>query len=78
MAVTISKIKSSQNCLILTGKKHVIQIYKKELHTKNHIDWIKNIKVSQISLKVDVQPDTRILVTCIPDPVDILEFFPTF
>ena len=28
--------------LILTGKKYVLQIYKIELHTKNHVDWIKN------------------------------------
>ena len=36
------------------------QIYKIKLHTKNH---------------VAVQPDARILVTGIPDPVDSFEVF---
>ena len=30
------------NGSILTGKKYVVQIYKIKLHTKNHVDWIKN------------------------------------
>ena len=36
------KNKMLKNCLILTGKKYVVQIYKKRLHTKNHVDWKKN------------------------------------
>ena len=24
------------------GKKYVVQIYKIKLHTKDHVDWIKN------------------------------------
>jgi hypothetical protein len=28
--------------LILTGKENVVQIYKIKLHTKSHVDWIKN------------------------------------
>ena len=33
---------SSNNSSILTGKKYVVQIYKIKLHTKNHVDLIKN------------------------------------
>ena len=36
------KNKMLNNGLILTGKKYVVQIYKIRLHTKNHVDWIKN------------------------------------
>ena len=36
------KNKMVNNGLILTGKKYVVQIYKIKLHTKNHVDWIKN------------------------------------
>ena len=36
------KIKMLNNDSILTGKKYVVQIYKIKLHTKNHVDWIKN------------------------------------
>ena len=36
------KNKMLNNCSILTGKKYVVQIYKIKLHTKNHVDWIKN------------------------------------
>ena len=37
------KNKMLNNSSILTGKKkYVVQIYKIKLHTKNHVDWIKN------------------------------------
>ena len=36
------KNKMLNNGSILTGKKYVVQIYKIKLHTKNHVDWIKN------------------------------------
>ena len=36
------KNKMLNNGSIKTGKKYVLQIYKIKLHTKNHIDWIKN------------------------------------
>ena len=36
------KHKMLNDGLILTGKKYVAQIYKRKLHTKTHIDWIKN------------------------------------
>ena len=36
------KKKMLNNGLILTGKKYVVLIYKIKLHTKNHVDWIKN------------------------------------
>ena len=36
------KNKMLNNGSILTGKKYVVQIYKIRLHTKNHVDWIKN------------------------------------
>ena len=36
------KNKMLNNGLILTRKKYVSQIYKIKLHTKNHVDWIKN------------------------------------
>ena len=36
------KNKMLNNCSILTGKKYVEKIYKIKLHTKNHVDWIKN------------------------------------
>ena len=36
------KKKMLNNGSILTGKKNVVQIYKIKLHTKNHVDWIKN------------------------------------
>ena len=59
------------------GKKYVAQIYKKKAaYQKSHS--LDKKWSSQRSLKLAVQPDTRILVTCIPDPVDILEFFQLF
>ena len=36
------KNKILNNGSILTGKKYVVQIYEIKLHTKNHVDWIKN------------------------------------
>ena len=36
------KNKMLNNGSILTKRKYVVQIYKIKLHTKNHIDWIKN------------------------------------
>ena len=36
------KNKMLNNGLILMGKNFVVQIYKIKLHTKNHVDWIKN------------------------------------
>ena len=36
------KIKMLNNGSILTEKLCVVQIYKKKLHAKNHVDWIKN------------------------------------
>ena len=36
------KNKMLNNDSILTGKRYVVQIYKIELNTKNHADWIKN------------------------------------
>ena len=36
------KNKMLNNGQILTGKKYVVQIYEIKLHTKNHVDWIKN------------------------------------
>ena len=56
-----------------------VQICKRKQHTKNHIDWIKNEGTGEVqSLLYSVQPDTRILFIGIPDPVDILDFFPLF
>ena len=50
------------------GKKYSAQIFKrKQQHTQNYIDWIRNV--------ISVQPVARILVTAIPDPWDIFEFF---
>ena len=70
------KNKKLNNGLILTGK-YVVQIYKIKLHTKNYIDQIKKNEVpsTQRGLKFDVQPDTRILVTGLHDPVDISKKF---
>ena len=36
------KNKMLKNRLILMRKKYFVQIYKRNQHTKNHIDWIKN------------------------------------
>ena len=36
------KNKMLNNGSILAGKKYVVQRYKIKLHTKNHVDWIKN------------------------------------
>ena len=36
------KNKMLNNGSIITRKKYVVQIYKIKLHTKNHVDWIKN------------------------------------
>ena len=36
------KNKMLNNGSILTEKKYVVQISKIKLHTKNHVDWIKN------------------------------------
>ena len=49
-------------------KKYSAQIFKrKQKHTQNYIDWIRNV--------ISVQPDARILVTAISDPWDIFDFF---
>ena len=42
-------------------------MFKRKQHIKNHIDWIGNV--------ISVQPDARILVTAIPDPLFFFEFF---
>ena len=49
--------------------KNTAHKYLKEssIPTIMHIDWIRNV--------ISVQPDARILVTAIPDPLDIFEFF---
>ena len=36
------KNKMLNNGSILTGKVYVVQMYQIKLHTKNHVDWIKN------------------------------------
>ena len=52
------------NGSILAGEKYVAQIYEIKIY---HVVWIKN----EVGLMFVVQPDTRILVTGLPDPVDI-------
>ena len=45
-----------------------VHIYKIKLHTKNHVDWIKN----------EVTGEVYSLLYSIPDTVDIFDFLKMF
>ena len=54
------------------GKRYVVHLYKRNIHAKNHVDWIK-IEVTTEVQSLPVQLDARILLTGIPDPAGFFE-----
>ena len=67
MAVSaVSKITTLNNYPILTGKKYVVDIYKRKNHAKNHFDWMKTEGSIEVwSLLYSWTPGSRFQVNLI-------------